>query len=51
VFKCRDMDHAIELWSKHPCLGVGDALEIRPVDKKINDLIAERHQRLVMDAR
>src|SRR5262245_20748993 len=30
INRFRDMDQAIEAWSKHPCLRVGDSLEIRP---------------------
>lgn len=39
IFKFRDMEQAIEAWSKHPCLRVGDALELRPADEAINALI------------
>jgi hypothetical protein len=36
ILKFRDMDQAVEAWSKHPCLRMGDALELRPVDEKMN---------------
>jgi hypothetical protein len=39
------MDHAIELMSKHPGVGVGP-FEIRPADDSINMLIAERNARI-----
>ena len=42
IFKFRDMEQAIEAWSKHPCLRVGDALEIRPADEAIDALIEAR---------
>ncbi len=45
VFEARDMNHAIELLSKHPGVRFGP-FEIRPADEQINALVAERHQRL-----
>jgi hypothetical protein len=42
IFKFRDMEQAIEAWSKHPCLRLGDALEIRPADESIEALIEAR---------
>jgi hypothetical protein len=42
IFKFRDIEQAIKAWSKHPCLTVGDALEIRPADEAINAQIAAR---------
>jgi hypothetical protein len=36
------MEQAIEAWSKHPCLRLGDALEIRPADESIEALIEAR---------
>jgi hypothetical protein len=45
VFEARDMNHAIELLSKHPGVRLGP-FEIRPADEEINALVAERHQRL-----
>jgi hypothetical protein len=38
------MDSAVAAWSKHPCLGVGWALEIRPVDEAFNARIAARRR-------
>jgi hypothetical protein len=46
IFKFRDMEQAIEAWSKHPCLRVGDALEIRPADEAIEALIEARGARV-----
>ena len=37
-----DIGRAIEAWSTHPCLRVGDVLEIRPADKEFNARIAAR---------
>jgi hypothetical protein len=45
VFEARDMNHAVELLSKHPGVRFGP-FEIRPADEQINAFIAERHQRL-----
>jgi hypothetical protein len=42
VFRFRDMQQAVEAWSEHPCLRVGDALELRPADEAINALIEAR---------
>src|SRR5262249_22142882 len=33
VLEARDLDHAVELMSKHPCVRVG-SFEIRPVDEE-----------------
>jgi hypothetical protein len=46
VFEASDMNHAIELLSKHPAVRFGSSFEIRPADEQGNALIAERHQRL-----
>jgi hypothetical protein len=37
-----DIEQAVEAWSNHPCLRVGDALEIRPADEEFNARIAAR---------
>ena len=44
-FEASDMNHAIELVSKNPCIRFA-AFEIRPADEQINCLVAERRQRL-----
>jgi hypothetical protein len=42
IHKFTDIDRAIEAWLKHPCLRVGDVLEIRPTDEEFNARIAAR---------
>jgi hypothetical protein len=37
-----DIDRAIEAWSQHPCLRLGDVLEIRPVDEEFDARVAAR---------
>jgi hypothetical protein len=46
VIAAEDMKQAVELMSKHPGVRVGMALEIRPADESINELIAAREQRV-----
>ncbi|HJX15532.1 MAG TPA: YciI family protein [Candidatus Deferrimicrobiaceae bacterium] len=41
LLEARDLDHAVELMSKHPGVKAGP-FEIRPADEEINALIAER---------
>lgn len=43
-----DIDRAIEAWSQHPCLRLGDVLEIRPADAQFNARVAARES---LDAR
>ena len=43
--KARDLNHAIQLMSKHPGVRAG-GFEIRPADEEINALIAARVERL-----
>jgi hypothetical protein len=43
--EARDMDHAVELMSKHPGVKIGP-FEIRPADETINQLLAERDARV-----
>jgi hypothetical protein len=45
VFEASDMNHALELLSKHPCICFA-SFEIRPADERFNALVAERRQRL-----
>jgi hypothetical protein len=33
IYRFRDMAQAIEAWSDHPCLRIGDTLELRPADE------------------
>jgi len=41
ILEARDLDHAVELMSKHPGVRCGP-FEIRPADEAINALIAAR---------
>lgn len=41
IFEARDLNHAIQLMSKHPGIR-GGTFEIRPVDEAIQDRIAAR---------
>ena len=43
LLEARNMQHAIELMSKHPGVGVGP-FEIRPADEFVNKLIEERNK-------
>jgi hypothetical protein len=45
LLEARDMNHAIELMSKHPGVRLGGPFEIRPADEEINALVAARGQR------
>ncbi len=45
VLKAKDMNHAVELMSKHPGVRLGVQLEIRPADEEINALIRARQNR------
>jgi hypothetical protein len=49
INKFTDIDRAAEAWMKHPCLAVGDVLEIRAADEEFNARVAER-QRLFAEA-
>jgi hypothetical protein len=51
VFEFRNMDDAIRAWSTHPCLRMGDALELRPVNEELNAQWEARQQRLEKAAR
>ena len=42
INKFTDIDRALEAWLKHPCLRVGDVLELRPADEEFNARIAAR---------
>ncbi|MGH9868587.1 MAG: YciI family protein [Candidatus Polarisedimenticolia bacterium] len=45
LLEARDMNHAVELISKHPGVRIGP-FEIRPVDEKFTARIEERWRRL-----
>lgn len=49
LLEARDMNHAVELMSKHPGVKVGP-FEIRPADETINRLIAERDAAIAKQA-
>jgi hypothetical protein len=38
LLEARDLDHAIELMSKTPCMRVGGLMEIRPVNEALTSL-------------
>jgi hypothetical protein len=42
VFRFRDMEQAVEAWSNHPCVAMGDSLEVRPADEAIESIIEAR---------
>jgi hypothetical protein len=37
VLEARDLNHAIQLMSKLPCMRVGGSLEIRPINEELSD--------------
>lgn len=42
ILEANDMDHAVQLMSKHPGVRLGGPFEIRPADEGINELVAAR---------
>ena len=44
VLQARDLNHAVELMSKHPGIRLGVHLEIRPADEEMNARIAAKEQ-------
>jgi hypothetical protein len=42
LLEARDLNHAIQLMSKHPGVRLGGPFEIRPADEEINKLVAGR---------
>lgn len=40
--EARDLQHAIELMSKHPAVNVGNIFQIHPADEAMNRLVAQR---------
>src|SRR5512136_1037588 len=42
VLEARDLNHAIQLISKHPGVRLGGPFEIRPAAEEINEMIAAR---------
>jgi hypothetical protein len=51
VLQARDMNHILELMSKHPGVRLGVQLEIRPANEEINALVEARQQRLEKEKR
>jgi hypothetical protein len=49
LLEARDMQHAIELMSKHPGVKMGP-FEIRPAHEEVNRLIAERDRAIEKEA-
>ena len=50
LLEARDLDHAVELMSKHPGVKMGP-FEIRPAHEAVNRLIAERDAAVAKQAR
>jgi len=44
VLEARDLNHAIQLMSKHPSVRMGGTWEIRPADEQINALYQNQKQ-------
>jgi hypothetical protein len=44
VLEARDMDHAVELMSRHPGVRLGGPFEIRPADEEFDARWKERTQ-------
>jgi hypothetical protein len=42
ILEANDLDHAVELMSKHPGVRSGSGFEIRPADEEINELCTKR---------
>ena len=45
IIEARDMEHAVELMSRHPGVRLGGPFEIRPSDEMIDQLWAERQKK------
>jgi hypothetical protein len=43
LLEARNLDHAVELISKHPAVKMGNVFEIRPANEEVNRIIAERN--------
>ena len=46
ILEARDLNHAIQLMSKHPGVRLGGPFEIRPAAEEMNELIEARTQAL-----
>lgn len=42
ILEANDLNHAIQLMSKHPGVRLGGPFEIRPAAEEVNELIAQR---------
>jgi hypothetical protein len=42
ILEANDLNHAVELMSKHPGVRYGSVFEIRPANEEINELCAKR---------
>jgi hypothetical protein len=52
TLEARDLNHAIQLMSKHPSVRMGGTWEIRPANDQINNLYQEKkHQSTKIDQR
>jgi len=41
ILEAKDLNHAIQLMSKHPGVRLGGPFEIRPADETINEMLSE----------
>jgi hypothetical protein len=46
ILEAKDLNHAIQLMSRHPGVRLGGPFEIRPADPSINELVKERDARV-----
>jgi len=51
VLHARDMNQAVELFSKHPGVRLGVTIEVRPADEEVNALIAARENQFKQEAK
>lgn len=49
LLEARDMEHAIELMSKHPGVTMGP-FEIRPADEVVNEMVARRNSAMANES-
>lgn len=45
ILEANDLNHAIQLMSRHPGVRLGGPFEIRPADGHVNELVAERDRK------
>jgi hypothetical protein len=46
LLEAKDLNHAIQLMSKHPAVHWGSVFEIRPAHEEMNAMVEERNQRV-----